>query len=733
MPKKQSPNFLTNPVPGIEDMLESERTVKEPAPHNIPMEGGRTGHVQHSHGHYELHNTPEGSVTQIPKPRQPKPPKKERPPRRFKLTRWIVLIVVVAIIAATAPAVYALIRAGWAAQSAKILLERAVSEVQDGDAEGAVATLGDAKDQLGDARDALKGTGFWRDAPGVGTQVRALEDAASAGASTVDGVRDIFQVISGLLDAASSVSVATGELVNPVEAHRSFNDLTPEEKRSMLAKLDRSLPDIREAQAKVAVALSTWNRIPQNQLYAPIRKAFQPVADNLPRLKKTLDEAVPLLEAFIPLAGYPEPADYLVVLQNSDEIRATGGFLGTVGTLKVDGGDLKQFAFSDVYSLDNPASGNWNEVPPAPIRDRLGVPKWFFRDSNWSPDFPTSAQKMSDFYVHELKAGLHVDVPPPSGVIAMNAPFFEELLRITGPITVDGVTFNAENFFETLEYEVEQAFLNKGISVDQRKQILVKLGDALIDKVMSLPARQWPELLDLTTDALDHKQIQIYARDPELLKRLDAFEWTGRAKPTNGDFLWVIDSNLAALKTDGIMDKGITYKVDATNPARVVATVTLKYTNNGPGIGKDYRYTRYRDYVRLYVPDGSTLVDVKGAMKDDRYRTGGRFVAGPVDVYKELGKTVFGAFWSIEPKNTQEITFTYVLPAEVGERITGKGVYHLDIPAQSGNEKTDLTLDLRFGKNLKSAVPGEESEQHGDANYRVESITSEDRSFEVTF
>jgi hypothetical protein len=644
---------------------------------------------------------------------------------------WAVFVVMLVVGAATGPAAYALVRAGWSAQAAKTSLNQAVAHVGERDISAAVEDLDAAHGHLVSARASLRGVGFWRDMPSIGTQVRALEDAASAGVATVDGLRGLLGVAASLLDASSAVDLATGALVNPVEGHRSYQELSPEEKREMLARLSRALPDIRVAQAKVAVALEAWERIPQDRLVAPLRTAFQPIAEQLPRLKRTLDEAIPFLEVLVPLAGYPTPTTYLVVLQNSDEIRATGGFLGTWGILQIDGGDIGTFAFDDVYALDRLAGAGWNEVPPAPIKERLGVPAWFFRDANWSPDFPTSAERLSDFYVRETQAGTGQAPTRPDGVIALNAPFFEGLLRMTGPITVDDVTFTADNFFDELEYEVEQRFLEKGISEAQRKQILLKLGEELLARLTDLPASRWPDLLDLVTDSLTHKQIQMYARDATLLAKLDAFGWTGRAKPTQGDFLWVIDSNLAALKTDGVMDKEVQYTLDARNPARPLATVTLRYTNRAPGF-QEFRYTRYRDYVRLYVPEGAELVEVRGAMKDDRYRTGGRAVAGAVDTYRDLGKTVFGAFWSIEPGSTQELVFSYHLPPAAVADIAA-GTYRLDIPKQSGNDEGTWALDLRFGKNIKRAMPSEEPSRFGDAAYQADLDSAVDRTVEITF
>lgn len=662
-------------------------------------------------------------------PPSPKPPRARR--RGFGAA-WIILILVVVVIAVLAQPIYGLARAAQSGLAAKRALTNAVTAMSDRDLPTATHELNQAHTALVSTRQALRGMGMWRDLPSVGTQIRALEDASGAGVEVVDALRGLLVVAEDLLSASASINALTGELANPIEDHRSFNDLLPEEKRAILARLSRALPDIRAAQAKITVALSTWERIPQDALYGPIKQAFQPIAEGLPRLKTTFDEAVPFLEILIPIAGYPEPSEYLVVLQNTDEIRATGGFLGTYGIIRMDGGDITRFEFDDVYRLDNPATEKgWAEVPPDPLKERLGISSWYFRDSNWSPDFPTSANRMADFYIRETELAGGQDIEGPTGVIAINAPVFEDLMRLVGPITVDEVTFTADNFFDTLEYEVEQNFLEKGIPVSERKQILIKVGDELMHRLTSLPAREWPTLLDIVTRGFEGKQIQMATKNHALMETLDTFGWTGRATPTANDFVWVIDSNLAALKTDGVMEKQMHYQLNATAAGGPTATLTLRYTNNAPGF-REFRYTRYRDYVRVYVPEGAELIEAVGAMADDRYRTGGRPVPGRVDVYKELGKTVFGAFWSIEPTATQELRFTYRLPPGSLDGIAETG-YRLDVPKQSGNDAVALTLDLQFAKPVMRALPGEDSAEFGDARYRFNTDMEFDRAFEIQF
>ncbi|MFH1621344.1 MAG: DUF4012 domain-containing protein [Patescibacteria group bacterium] len=646
-----------------------------------------------------------------------------------KYIRWLIFSFLGIIVLLIVPPAISLARAAFTAQSAKVSLERAKEKAQAMDVAGAKEEIISARDSLIQTRSLLSGTGYWRDLPVFGTQLRALQDATAAGAETLEAATNLMDVVEVVTDALRGGTIASQSFTTGIAPTRSYNELTKDEKRELLNKFSAALPQVRLARDKVDLAMELWKRVPNEEMAKPLRDALEPLAVNLPIFKQAMDQVVPLIETAVPLAGYPDELRYLVILQNPDEMRPAGGFVGTVGTMTLDAGDLTEFDFNDIYNIDNPASYNWKEIPPKPIAERLGVNAWYMRDANWSPDFPESAARLLDFYTREVEIGTGKPLAdPPDTVLALEPGLFEDLLRLTGSITVNGKIFTPENFFDVLEYEVEQGFLEKGIPLTNRKDLIEKLGAELVNKLKAMPASRWPEIVNSITTSLERKQIMIFSKNQELLSILDDRGWTGRTKATQGDFLWVIDANLAALKTDGVMDKKISYKLNADDPKNITATVTLTYKNNTKTI--DWRYTRYRSYTRVYVPDGSQLISSSGAMKDDLYRTGGRFTAGPIDVTHELGKTVFGAFWSIEPGKTGTLSYTYTLPARVGENIMN-GDYRLDWPKQAGADSTGLTLDLFFGKNLISAVPSEDEEEWGDAKYEYVTDSLEDRTFVI--
>lgn len=629
-----------------------------------------------------------------------------------------------------APLVYAAVGAGTHVRAAKQSLQTAYAQMSARSFKEAQTSLEATRVELIAARVSWQWVGPWGFVPWVSTQVQAVDHAFEAGSIGLDAAEQVLQAAMHVQDAFDAVSQAPG-LSPDVASHRSFRDLSPQEKRSILARVNQALPEIRAAREKALIALDAWDRIPQEKLLPQVREALAPITATLSTFRDRSQIAIDLAGVMLPMVGYPQPKTYIVLLQNADELRPTGGFIGTVGVMRIDSGELTDQSFQDVYAFDRMASSTTLGPPPEPLKRELGVDAWYLRDSNWSPDAPQTADRISRLFqeqgwLAQSVSSTHIEVA--DGVILLEPGLFTALLRFTGPITIDGTTFSADGFFDQLQYAVEVGFAKQGIPVEERKKIIAKLGEALVARITDQPAKRWIDLFDLALDAFAKKDAMIVMRDPVLAKAFDVRNWSGRARGAEQDELWVVDANLAALKTDGVMDKRVDYQLDATDPAGPTATVRLTYTNTNRSI--TWRYTRYRDYVRIFVPEGSELISSEGAMAKDLNQSGGQVLPGRVDVMKDLGKTVFGAFWSIEPGQTRTLSFTYRLPERVRGPLIDRGVYSLLLQKQPG-AKQRLTIDLRLGKKLVAATPPEAPEDYGDDRYRTTLNMEKDALVEV--
>lgn len=460
----------------------------------------------------------------------------------------------------------------------------------------------------------------------------------------------------------------------------NFASLDSENKNKFLELLYESGPEINGLKANLDLALFNIDRI--NKI-----GVLWPVYDQIGEYKVQLSEATALMEKLsslvkiLPaLGGYPTENDFLIILQNNDELRPTGGFIGVFGLAKVKNGEIISLKTSDSYHLDMPAVDKWRKEPPAPLKKYLDVDNWYLRDANWTPDWPLAAQKINEIYAGESLA-VGQPVPNFSGIVAVNPDFISNLLDLVGPINIAGEEYNSRNFQELLQYNVEIAYKDRDISSWDRKEIINDLLEELKIRLFRLPSDKWIALLNTVGDAAARKDIQIYFIDPvleDLVKNMDA---AGEIKQTASDYLMVVDANLAAFKSDAVVRKKIDYNVSRRND-RTSANLALNYRHEGDF---DWRTTRYRSYTRIYLPYGSRLIAVSGLDEDKSDWTS-------VDD-QVLHKTIFGFFFTVEPGTEKEIVINYFLPDYVDKQMA-EGAYNLLIQKQSGRRTQELKVSI---------------------------------------
>ena len=472
---------------------------------------------------------------------------------------------------------------------------------------------------------------------------------------------------------------------------KNFQDLSPEKKAAFLQSLIALEPEFNGLKANLDLALINLNRIHRFGLLWPLRGQIRTAGERITSGEKLLTESLPIIRLLPAFSGYPEPVNYLIMLQNNDELRPTGGFLGSYALVDIANfGEIKRLEANDTYHLDMPSIGKTKYEPPLPINKYLKVNNWYLRDANWSPDWPQSARQIQEMFKAESLAAGQAE-PVLNGVFAITPDFVANLLRITGPITVRGETYAPENMQALLQYNVEVAYKDSQISSWDRKEIINELINELKEKLMALPLSQYPELAARLNESLNRGDVLLYFNAPGQENLALNLGGAGEIKAVSGDYLMVVDANLAAFKSDAVMNKDLTYKLDS-DQNRLKASVRLDYHHNGDF---DWRTTRYRSYTRLLTPLGSELIDIKGINKDEA-----DFISYDD---KDLGKHVFGFFWSIEPGQSKEINLSYYLPDSLAEKLRTNNLYTLYIQRQPGSRINSLSVSLEPGKTVTAA------------------------------
>jgi hypothetical protein len=617
---------------------------------------------------------------------------------------------------------------GHAASGRNELIEaqRLVGEL---DVRGAIRRLDEADARLDAAAAELGKLESFAGLPYVGPRVTTAARLIATGEIAVGAVREVLAVIDDIAAVIEETEGLKGALTGSLpELTTAFKDLSPQQKRRILSTLAESAPKIRDSSSKIDAALLSLDQIESSPGAAEIADSVAALRPKLVALQGGLAAFLPAAEHLPTLLGYPGERNYLFFLQNNTELRPTGGFLGTFGLITVADAELRSMETHDVYTYDGPSEALPRPAPPDPIRKYIGIDKWYLRDANWSPDLPTSAEVMERFYKEEASVVLGGKVPPVDGIIAVTPKFAADIMALTGPITVDKVAFDAENLVDTLEFQVERGFVTAGVPFEQRKRILARLAAEVVERVKAFPLAKVLSVIAVAHQNLQEGHISLFMNDPGLQRFVLEHDWGGKLRDVRGDYLSWIDANLASLKSDRMMERTLSYAIVPQADGSYEGRAAMTYAHKG---GFDWKTTRYRTYARVYVPAGSTLVSVSGAMENDKIKDPNRR-PGKADVYQELGRTAFGAFISIEPGERRTLEFRFTLAPGVVQGIAG-GRYQLDVEKQAGTEAHGLTLDLDFGKQLRTAEPAEERQEWGNARYRIRSDLRVDRRFEIGF
>lgn len=361
---------------------------------------------------------------------------------------------------------------------------------------------------------------------------------------------------------------------------------------------------------------------------------------------------------------------FLVLLQNADELRPGGGFLGQYAIIKTKNGEVVSTFVEDANLLDQRIVAKI--TPPYPFLRKMQLRSWKFRDSNFSPDFPTNAEKAQYFY--RLSGGREKF----DAVIAVNSHVFNNILAVSGPIQIPGdsnVYTSADGAYK-LEDRVERAYLGENVPAElkqARKTIMKRLATEIMSRVATVS--NIPKLAEFAQNELRNRDIMLYFTDKNLQSLVESVHWDGSvAQGWDGDYLMLVDANMGALKTDYYMHRTLDYTVDFTGE-KPIGSLIYTYSNTAPY--GNWRTSDYHTYLRALVPKGSVFLDRKWI--------------NAVITRDELDKTYFGGFVDVEIHQSDvATTLTYTLP----DTITADN-YKLLIQKQSGIGTLPVTVHIK--------------------------------------
>ena len=528
--------------------------------------------------------------------------------------------------------------------------------------------------------------------------------------------------IPGLSQGASAqnVLIAGAHIAEAGPAFVEMADGLAQTKKSIEAGQEFSLTKfftdnkvpLTKARSELVLAEGALSKVKQTDVPLEKRKTFILAQEQLPAFLGIIDTLESHEAVVQELLGSNGPRKYLFLLENNHELRATGGFIGSYALLEMQDGVVKNFFVDGIFNPDGQLRENI--VPPKPLQKVSAG--WSLHDSNWFPDFPTSAEKAIFFY--EKTGGPTVD-----GVVVITPTVTQKLLALTGPIALPeyNLTVTADNFFPVIQEEVE---VNYDKKVNKPKAVLADLSTLLFERLLhSKDEKVVFGTLQTVIESLNQKQMMLYMRDDRVEKIIRQAGWSGEIRRSEKDYLNVIHSNINGYKTDGVIEDSIKQRVEIASDGSIIDTLRITRKHMGGKTPYDWWNRVNANYMRVYVPLGSELLSAEGQTYE--------FPESPLDydvlgfkrdplvtavesterideesgtrISEESGKTVFGNWVYVSPGEEVTVEYRYKLPFKLtpGGGEEGSSSYSLLIQKQAGTAGSQVEVELQYPESFE--------------------------------
>jgi hypothetical protein len=411
------------------------------------------------------------------------------------------------------------------------------------------------------------------------------------------------------------------------------------------------------------------------QLDPRIRKLVTTFHQDLPAIKIGLAEVEQLLPVVPALLGIGTPANYLIEILDSSELRPAGGFIGNYGIATFSGGRLATAHITDTYLIDNAftASGHSIPYPSAYKWFNLAPQSWSLRDSNLDANFP------SDAHYAEQNFTLEGGNVPVEGVTAITPALIQHALTVTGPINIPEYheTVTTQNLIDRIHY-YQLGPGRQGSDVPSpdrhssvRKHFTELLAEHFLARVHQLPASVLPRLLQVLVNGVHSKDLQIYFNSAIAENLLQRYHLDASIQAPAGDSLFVVDANISPNKASPFIRDTLDDQVTIDGEGTAIHHTTISYNWNTAG--QVYGSRLYRDYIRVYAPHGSRLQAQSGWQ--------------PRGTSSAFGHQVWAGFFTLTYGQTRTITLVWSVPG-IASRDAHGWHYQDEIQRQAGAQWT---------------------------------------------
>ncbi len=520
---------------------------------------------------------------------------------------------------------------------------------------GDIDTFTEEADNLSEASDSLNRTvhgAVWT----FGTQLPFVGHDLE----NVQGLSDILDDLNQSLIqpvAADASSYVSGDLASEDTIDVTAVVILAQQMGNLTPALDRAAASVSEMQP------GSIDQI--NEIIGEV-KDYLVLADNLTEILADFADVLPAL-----LGGEGQSVSYLVIAQNSAELRPTGGIPGSWGVVTIDNGKIS------IGSMGEP--DYWTDEGIALTTDDYNLmgdyygymkPDIYWVSANFTPDFPTAAQYLSEYWTMVREAGMSgVDPESPSevdGVIVLNPIILQRLLGLTDGFDVDGTHIDGTNACRVL---LNDSYW--GIDTDTRDDYFSTVASMVVSTIEgSLTSMDLSDLMDVVYEGAERGDFQMWFEDEALEEKICDLGWGGEIShdetdPVLGTYFYDITwSKMDWYLTADTQIGEATTNADGTVSYEVTTTLINEMTEEEAELAPDYIVSDGSNQlvanrggmctvVYLYAPAGGTITNLTTV------GVGAQFSSTTVD-----GLQVYRGHVVLDPQHREVISYTVTVSAD---------------------------------------------------------------------
>ena len=327
-------------------------------------------------------------------------------------------------------------------------------------------------------------------------------------------------------------------------------------------------------------------------------------------------EYLPLFRAFL---GDGSDKLYLLAAQNSAEIRASGGFPGSMGTIRIEDGVLTIDDFKTVYdmiSVNPPTEAHITDTEYLLFSGSLD----YARDACYIPDFERVGEIWALAY--ESKNDEHID-----GVISLTPVIIQKVLAYTGAVTLsDGTELNGDNATQMLQKDLYYKYLSNNSSYkvsnayDYVDSLFAETAKIVMGKLVDdFDINRIADYSKIFTDGGKDRTILMWMEDETAESYVKAAGCSGALNddPSNPEagvfFSGANGSKLGWFVSLDTQIGDVTVNDDGSRTYDVTVTVSNDITRDDMYRAGNYIIGNYNgqveSYLHLFAPAGGTISD----------------------------------------------------------------------------------------------------------------------------